>query len=309
MSKTSGMNAILARLLECSMDAALVVEQSGRILFANPALEALTGWSHDELVGASLDILLPLALRPKHSGWVTAFVHHGGPSQVLGHRREMTLCTKDGTEIPIELKAVDLGRDGKRHFLGAFMQDLRPRKILEGEQARLFNHLQVQALNDSLTGLPNRRAFDGEVRRVLGRVRRSGQKTVVAIFDIDHFKDVNDRHGHAVGDRVLQMIGQKAPTILRAGDFIARYGGEEFALLLPDTTIEQAIPVVERLREIIAAAETKIDKAAAIKVTVSVGLSSLEPNASFDLAWKHADEAMYQAKEAGRNCTKIYEAK
>jgi diguanylate cyclase (GGDEF)-like protein len=261
----------------------------------------LTGHPHGELVGQSLACLLPPDMVKRHGDLVAAFGRKGGESAILGQVREMALCHRDGSILPIELKAIDLGsHDGMRYF-GAFMQDLRPRKALEAEREKLVERLQRQALTDSLTELPNRRAFDSETARTMAQVRRSGQPVAIAVLDIDRFKGVNDHFGHAAGDEVLRMVGQVTLSSLRAGDFVARIGGEEFALLLPNTPLVQAIPVVERLREAIAASAVTIEGGQKVAVTVSIGLAALDPAHDFDLSWRRADLALYRAKRAGRN--------
>jgi diguanylate cyclase (GGDEF)-like protein/PAS domain S-box-containing protein len=298
-------NAIPASLINIlikdSIDAVVIIDGRSAIRYVNPALEALAGYAHDALIGAPLSSLLPPELAGHHGDVVAAYGGRGGPSTILGHVREMALRHQDGSIIPIEMKAIDLGTHEGMRFYGAFMQDLRPRKTLEAERQELIDRLQRQALTDSLTELPNRRAFDSETVRTMAQMRRSGQPVAIALLDIDRFKHVNDRFGHAAGDEVLRMIARVIPSSLRAGDFVARIGGEEFALLLPNTPLVQAIPVLERLREAIAAGETTTGDGQKVAVTVSIGLAALDATHDFDMSWRRADLALYRAKQAGRN--------
>jgi diguanylate cyclase (GGDEF)-like protein len=164
----------------------------------------------------------------------------------------------------------------------------------------------MQAMTDSLTELPNRRAFDRETGRSMAQISRSAQPASVELLDIDRFKSVNDRFGHAAGDDVLRMIARVTPTILRAGDYVARVGGEEFGLLFPNTPVAQVIPVVERLREAIAANDAVRVDGDKVTVTVSVGVAALDPFSKFDISWRRADMALYRAKRSGRNRVAVH---
>jgi diguanylate cyclase (GGDEF)-like protein/PAS domain S-box-containing protein len=300
MRKSSG-NHLEKELLEHSIDAAVIIDEHSVIQYANEALENLSGLPRKQLVGAMLDCLLPKDLTAQHLAWIAEYCRRGGTSSVLGRVREMELRHVSGQTIPVELKAVDLGDRGAIRYFGAFIADLRARKAMEAERQRLIDRLEKQAMTDSLTELPNRRAFDSEISRTMAQIRRSAQPASVALLDIDRFKSVNDRFGHAAGDEVLRMIARVTPTILRAGDYMARVGGEEFGLLFPNTPVAQAIPVVERLREAIGANESVHEGAENVNVTVSVGLAALDPSNKFEVSWRRADMALYRAKRAGRN--------
>ena len=152
----------------------------------------------------------------------------------------------------------------------------------------------MAAYTDALTGLPNRRAF---LNLVEGRP--GGEGGCIALLDIDHFKQVNDTHGHATGDEVLRVFGALARRIVRANDYVARIGGEEFVILFPATPIEAALQVCDRLRREISASPLAYG-AGPVWVTVSGGLSELRTE-SVDDALKTADEALYRAKQDGRD--------
>jgi diguanylate cyclase (GGDEF)-like protein len=131
------------------------------------------------------------------------------------------------------------------------------------------------------------------------------------MFDIDHFKGVNDTFGHAVGDQILQHVTQIACTELRSADVIGRYGGEEFVIMLPVTDAQQVYPVAERIRAGVAALRVPTPKGDA-SVTISIGIAEtiLKPqDESVDKVIRRADEAMYAAKQAGRNRTIIFDPK
>lgn len=156
------------------------------------------------------------------------------------------------------------------------------------------------ATTDALTGLPNRRSLLDAARGAVLRSQRSQRPLAMAVIDLDHFKRVNDTYGHAAGDAVLRHLAQVAQSEVRDIDTIARLGGEEFALLMPDTPLEVACQVVDRVRERLAHSPTHHD-GLAITVTLSAGVSAWEAGDTPDTLLARADGALYQAKAAGRN--------
>jgi diguanylate cyclase (GGDEF)-like protein len=160
------------------------------------------------------------------------------------------------------------------------------------------------AMTDELTRLPNRRSFFAIAGERLAHARRTGEPVALLALDIDHFKRINDTHGHEVGDRVLQRVAHAARASLRSGDAVGRTGGEEFLALLPATDARAAVEVAERLRLAIERLDVS-DLAPALAVSVSVGVAAAGPESTlaFDLEAqaRQADEALYRAKAAGRN--------
>jgi two-component system cell cycle response regulator len=160
------------------------------------------------------------------------------------------------------------------------------------------------ALTDSLTGLYNRRYTVRHLDGLMSRTRDNGKPVSVLLFDIDHFKSVNDTYGHAAGDTVLQAIGQRASANLRGTDMVARFGGEEFVVVMSDTPRDLAAMVAERIRERIATEPIKLADGGptALTVTVSIGVAtSGGGDTTPDDILRRADAAMYRAKAAGRN--------
>jgi diguanylate cyclase (GGDEF)-like protein/PAS domain S-box-containing protein len=292
---------LFARVLDESLDAALIIDQDGKICYLNAASQALTGYPPGEVLGQPLDGLLPAGLAEKHRGYLLNYLSSGTASTVLGHVREFAVRHRTGEMIPIQLKALDLGvTDGVRYF-GAFMVDMRARRAEQAQTAALVAQLEQQAMSDPLTALPNRRAYDAEVARVAARARRNHAPTSVGVADIDHFKQVNDQYGHPVGDLVLCEVGKTIERASRGTDFVARTGGEEFGMLFPDTPIEMARSVAERIRKAVAATSVTTPDGECIRVTISVGLAALAPAATPEQALASADVALYRAKEQGRN--------
>jgi diguanylate cyclase (GGDEF)-like protein len=157
------------------------------------------------------------------------------------------------------------------------------------------------SLTDPLTAVANRRSLDECAAVAVAEMTRKGGRLAVAMVDIDHFKAVNDTHGHAIGDTVLRRVARIAKALLRPGDFIARVGGEEFALLLPGAGMREAVYVAERIRCSIA--ETPMTSGDdPIYITSSFGVAEFDPTSdTFDTALRRADAALYAAKQAGRN--------
>jgi diguanylate cyclase (GGDEF)-like protein/PAS domain S-box-containing protein len=172
----------------------------------------------------------------------------------------------------------------------AVAKDITQRKRLEAEREELLGRVEAIARTDELTGLANRRAWDEELRREIARCRREGGRFAVAILDLDRFKDFNDRHGHQAGDELLRDAAASWRMGLRVTDFIARYGGEEFAILLPGCPPANADAVVERVRSATPRGQT-----------CSAGIAAWDGEESGESVVRRADEALYAAKESGRD--------
>ena len=300
---------LYSRLLEDALDAVIIIDEQCRICYINGAMQALSGYASGELLGQTLNGLLPDALAAQHDGMVLAYIRSSRTSSVLGKIREFAIRHRDAQMIPIEMKAMDLGMvDGVRYF-GAFLLDVRERRELAAKNASLLAQLEQQALCDALTCLPNRRAYEAQAEQAMARAMRihsgshsaSDSLLAVGVADLDHFKKINDRHGHAVGDAVLRTVAQVLREAGRITDVCARLGGEEFGLLFPDTTLAQAYKVAERIRAAVAAAPTMLPDGTALHVTMSIGVANLACGATLDAAMSDADNALYQAKHQGRN--------
>jgi diguanylate cyclase (GGDEF)-like protein len=154
---------------------------------------------------------------------------------------------------------------------------------------------------DALTGVMTREPFMTQLAAEMERSRRSGDPAVVALLDLDHFKQVNDKHGHLTGDRVLRDVGQFLFRNLRRYDLFCRYGGEEFLACLPQVRLDEAARIMDRLRAELAEHDIPLDGGRSLRVTVSVGLAELAVDSDMEGSIERADQALYAAKEAGRN--------
>ena len=184
-------------------------------------------------------------------------------------------------------------------------EDLRPGlgdlfQVLTYRQK--YEALRAQAARDALTGVYNRGFFDEMLYTQLAAARRGGGPITLMIVDVDHFKRINDEHGHAEGDRALRVIAQALAGAARASDIVCRYGGEEFCLVLPATALDSAAQLAGRIREEIPAACARAAIADGARITVTIGLAACpDDGADADTLMRAADKRLYQGKSAGRD--------
>lgn len=180
-------------------------------------------------------------------------------------------------------------------------QRIRANNDTVHENTQLRQELERVALYDALTGIHNRRWLDDTLPRLLQRHKFSERPMCLAMVDVDHFKRFNDTHGHAAGDVVLQVVARTLHEKLRPTDMVARYGGEEFVILLPETDLTGAHCAMQRMLQAIAGAEATLEGVALPRVTISVGLGSMEQDHDSEALLKVCDDALYRAKRNGRN--------
>jgi diguanylate cyclase (GGDEF)-like protein len=221
----------------------------------------------------------------------------------------LILLTSRGTKEDI-IEGLDAGADD--YLVKPFdSRELRVRvrcgrRILDLQQELISarDALQVQATHDGLTGLLNRAAIFEELHRVESRCRREGAPFTVVMVDLDHFKAINDNYGHAAGDTVLREAARRMKSELRGYDMLGRYGGEEFLVLLPNASMQEGGRVLaERIRHAMQDYPFPVAAGQGVTVTASLGVVSNEdqPERSTEQLVKLADEALYHAKETGRN--------
>lgn len=194
------------------------------------------------------------------------------------------------------LRDHDLGYLGRVWFFNDITDHKRNEKILSD-----------LARTDSLTEIPNLRHFTIRADEEFARAGRYGRPLSLVMLDIDHFKDINDKHGHGVGDQVLKALTRNCIEVLRQVDFMARTGGEEFIILMPDTRLSEAVISAERLRKHIAGRSIDTD-AGALEITISLGVTTIRTgDTAMTDALKRVDEALYKAKAEGRNRSRTVE--
>lgn len=199
---------------------------------------------------------------------------------------------------------VDASAELARNLLRLLAGRVRHDDAALGEATKLQRYFERIATVDGLTGLRNRRWLDDAFARQLDRCARAAQPVSLLMIDLDHFKRVNDEHGHMVGDAVLCRAAHLLAAALRPQDLLARYGGEEFAALLPALDAASALVVAERLRQTVASAPQELDAKPLPPMTISIGVTTRRAHEALPDLLHRADIALYRAKEAGRNCVK-----
>jgi diguanylate cyclase (GGDEF)-like protein/PAS domain S-box-containing protein len=277
-------------LAEHSSDVVLSLDVEGRIRFVSKSIEALGGYRASELLGCKASELVHPDDRGLVVGAHAAAFTAPGQLQILEHRA----VTEEGEAVWVEahIQAI-VDESGQPQGVVSAIRDIGHRKGREQELVR-------QAHTDSLTGLLNRRGFFSGVDSAL-RNQADGPRACFALFDIDHFKRVNDSHGHSAGDHVLEEFARIARLIVRDDDLVGRLGGEEFGILLKGASFDHAVMVCDRLRTTLASQLIRSPDGKAIWVTVSAGVVPVAPKMSRDELYRRADEALYRAKAAGRN--------
>jgi diguanylate cyclase (GGDEF)-like protein/PAS domain S-box-containing protein len=272
----------------------ITVDPTGRVEFVNQAALDMFGFSREEMIGESLDLIVPERFRAAHNAGFARVVA-GGSSMLKGKTVEISACRKDGSEFPVEM-ALSIWHDQRGVGVGAIIKDISERRDRDARLLRL-------ASQDTLTGLCNRHRFEDLLREELARNR----PLAVLLFDLDGFKDVNDRLGHGIGDSLLQAIGVRLPAVLDRKVTVSRFGGDEFAILVPGT----GDPLVAQkiANAVIEAFKIPFEVAGhTFRVGASVGFS-LAPNHGSDSEEliASADFALYRAKQAGGRVVRMFE--
>lgn len=272
------------------------VDAAGNCTFVNPAARQMLGFSEEELLG-----------RDQHRLFHEHGVGHPHPRSScpilqtlrdgIGRRGEDWFRHKDGHGFPVLLTTAPTADPEPNRGAVVVFHDISLQRLRE-------NELLLEATTDTLTGVANRRAFLRELEAELRRCQRFGNTGVLLMTDIDHFKRINDRHGHAVGDQILRHYAAISTGVLRETDLFGRIGGEEFAILLPRTDSRHARDFAERYRARIAEAPVTTD-AGPLSFTISIGLTVFNGRDSSDTAMARADAALYSAKEHGRNQLRV----
>ena len=283
----------LAGIISLAQDAILTTDENLNITLFNPAAERLFGYKAEEIVGRPLWLLIPERSRADPAKAIMDFAESPVPTRSMSDRNEVTGVTFNGREFPAEVSIAKLQHPHGMLYT-AVVRDISERKRVESELRRM-------ATTDPLTALWNRRRFLELAEGELSRLRRYGRPVSVLMLDIDHFKTINDTYGHAAGDEALCRLAELCRCELRETDHLGRLGGEEFAVTLPETGLDEAMDVAERLRQRIGEMDVPVG-VSTIQMTVSIGVAACrEDDATIDRALGRADRALYEAKNGGRN--------
>ena len=291
------MDTRVAAVLERIPDGVLVLDMSDRAVWANPAFLALYGLETVEQVrGHGVDELYRRCWGDLQDDAQAGLQVLKDRERFVGVPGELRLPGDRWVRV---MQQPGDPVDGRAYIVHV---DISALKHQQDALAAAYKRIEGQAVTDSLTGLANRRRFDDALESEFRRASRDHLPLSLLVFDLDHFKALNDNHGHPVGDEVLQRVaGVVSGFAQRAGDLIARIGGEEFALLLPTTPLAAAAAIADKLKAQVAACAMP---AGVPSVTVSVGVCTLDehgPGITPAVLMRSADEALYAAKRSGRN--------
>jgi diguanylate cyclase (GGDEF)-like protein/PAS domain S-box-containing protein len=304
--KESALRASDARLrsfFEATPDALLISDASGTITMANQQVEALLGYSMEELVGKAIEELVPMRARGGHPKLRDGFAANPAARRMSAGMAVKAL-RKDGSECDVEISLSRIETDDGQFFASA-LRDITERKAAEQK-------INALAFYDQLTGLPNRTLLSDRLRQTITASHRSGICGALLFIDLDHFKTLNDTQGHDVGDMQLKQVAGRLSTCVREGDTVARVGGDEFVVILAglsESEIEAATHTEAVAAKILATlnqpyqlGEVLHNSSASIGATLFQGT-----RANIDELMKQADMAMYRAKDAGRNAVRFFD--
>lgn len=289
LSGQSNLQNLAEAALEASYDSVLITTADlgrPRIVYVNPAFCDMTGWERDEVIGKTPAILQGERTDRRVTDRLRRSLEAGRSfeGRTINYR-------KNGQPFHIEWRTSPV-RDAEgrvTHYL-AIQRDVTA-------QVRLLQRLRNQAQIDRLTELLNRETGERELEEQIDRAQHEGEKLSVVLLDIDHFKRINDEHGHARGDEVLERIGRLISQRLNRQDIGMRWGGEEFLLGLLETDIEGASQAAESFRGLIESSRFEDG----LTVTASFGVAELQAGETLRSVFERADAALYRAKDQGRN--------
>lgn len=280
--------------LDTTADGVIVIDNDGIVQEFNGGAADMLGYQPDDVIGQSVNCLMFDDEARAHDGHVQAIGSAG--IRTIGRLREVTARHKDGTAVPVEVRVSQTTVAGKRLHIG-ILRDVTVRKKLEQQ-------LREQANTDALTGLMNRRSFLSAARKSLQLAQRHQRPLSILLIDADHFKRINDTHGHGIGDAVLVRLAELVGGIMRETDRLGRIGGEEFAVLLPETAMEGAHLAAERILAVVRAARVDVGADTMVRFSVSIGAATVKPETrtqTLEELMHEADIALYAAKGAGRD--------
>jgi diguanylate cyclase (GGDEF)-like protein/PAS domain S-box-containing protein len=275
-------------------DIVAILDREGAFTYEASSAWLILGYRTNQIIGRRLSELV----APEQISVVEDFLKSLQAQPAGKATIELRAFHSDGSWRDFEVVGKNLLHEPAIDGLVINMRDISERKRLMAELERLS---ETDALTDTL----NRRGFLKLAEREFERMRRAARSLSLVMIDIDHFKGVNDVFGHAAGDMVLRMVADRCRECIRSYDILSRFGGEEFVILLADTPVEAAHKIVSRLHTAIAGCRVHTIKGD-VSVTASFGLATVDPQElDLETSIRLADEALYEAKNSGRNCIKI----
>lgn len=284
---------LINAIIETSHDGFIGMDARGLITHWNAQAESIFGWNRSEAIGQKLgDLIVPPDQREAHDRGLAHYLATG-EGNVLNRRVNLTAQRRSGEQFPVEM-TISAYSERNQPFFFAFLHDAQERHETESALLELTR-------TDPLTSLPNRRFLYERLEETMNRVRRTKRPMAVMFMDIDHFKSVNDRLGHDIGDLVLKEFGSRLRHTVREVDFVARLGGDEFMVLAEEQAGQESVSIIAR-KIIGSMAPDFTIKKHSIPITTSIGIALYEgQEMALDELIRQADQAMYQAKRSGRN--------
>jgi len=299
-----------------TVDVGLVVlDRDNNILLWNSFMENHSGIRSSKALGSNLYQLFPKLPKAWLQRKLDATFKLGSPAYSTWEQRPRLFDFKSyrpltgGSELMYQnLTLMPLqGADNSTAQVCLLVYDVTENAVSKLQLEAANQELARLSRTDRLTELFNRGYWEECLNQEFLREQRSGGESSLIMFDIDHFKPVNDTHGHQAGDEVIRKVAQLLKSMARETDFAGRYGGEEFVLLLPDTGAQGALGVAERLRKALESKPIQYEELS-LQITISLGISVFSPDLVSAHHWlERADQALYQAKNAGRNQSKLWE--
>lgn len=284
---------VLRSITNAAQDAVMMIDQAGLVTYWNPAAERMFGFAETEAIGRNLhDLIVPERyIERAHAG----FPHfaRSGEGPAIGRTTTLQAQHRNGQEFPVEISLSAIKLRGQWNAVG-IVRDAT-------ERVKTEERLKQLATTDTLTGICNRRHFDEELEHEINRAARHSSPLSLILFDVDHFKRVNDTFGHQTGDQVLAQLAGAVGGSIRTTDLFARWGGEEFIVLMPGSDLNAAHLLAEKLRM----ALEKQPFSDVGQVTCSFGVAEYAPGDDMDALMKKADRCLYQAKASGRNRVEV----
>ncbi len=281
----------MREVLDDLPDGVVVVDENGRVKYANRQLQRLTGYRRHELVGRVVELLVPASLRTIHVKQRRRYAVRPRVRPMGSPDHEFRLRRKDGSELPVDIALGPIGAPPSR-LTAAVIRDVSERRRLEAD-------LEHRALHDPLTDLPNRSLFFDRLEQAMMGFRRDRRPVAMVMLDLDRFKSVNDAYGHVAGDALLRQLAAQLQSRLRATDTVARIGGDEFAWILPHVAGPQA--AVRKVRALLHAMPRRYSfDRNQVEIGISAGMALFPDDAGdVDALMRQADLALYTAKRRG----------
>ena len=294
----------LLAVIDGALDGIVTINETGALVEFNPAAERIFGYTKEQVIGKSLaEVMVPPQQRQAHISKHRQFVQTG-EKHIFDRRVELTAMRSDGSEFPVELTLTSL-KDDELSLVTGFIRDISQQKKAQQE-------IENFAYYDGLTGLPNRRLLIDRFQRAVFTSKRAQTYTALIFVDLDHFKILNDTKGHDIGDQLLIEVAKRIKNTIREGDTVARLSGDEFIVIIENLDAKQNM-AYSQASEVTQKLLLELSKSYYLDVfefntTASLGVTLFnDDQLSFEGHLRHADNAMYQSKAAGRNTYRFYD--